>query len=454
MTVCCVGLNHQSAPMGLLEKVSLDQEELERLLVELMDSGGLEECVGLCTCNRIEFYLAADSIIDAAEMVIEHLLRGLCPTDAGRLRDAFYLHGGANAVRHVFRVAAGVDSLVIGEAQILGQLHNAFNKARSLATSGEELEPLLQAAIAFGRRVRTETSIGRGNLSVASIACRLAVETFGSLANKRVLLIGAGDTARLAGRHFVKEGVAGIQVLNRTRPRAEALAQELGGEALGCWRLRDAIQHADIVVCATGSPHHIVTRELLMDLPPRSSGQPILFVDLSMPRNVEPGVALLPGVSLHAMDSLEEISKATRANRETEVARVERLVAKETRRFMEWAASSRQNQAAATLRRYISSIQDRLAERHLAGKEPAVREQIERFANSLLRAAFHDVTEYIRSIDPDSVEGRRDLRTIERLFGLADASCSGLLEKERTAAAETGIIRSEEQRQYAEASAG
>lgn len=420
MSLVCVGLNHQTAPMGLLEKVSFAQVNIDQLLLGLTSDKLVHEAVGLCTCNRMEFYFFASQGADPVGAVMAGLLRGLAPDDARVLRESFYIHRDGDAARHIFRVAAGIDSLIVGEAQILGQLRGAFQDARALGTSGEYLDSLLQAAINFGRRVRMETSIGRGNMSVASISCRLAADRFDSLHDKSLLLVGAGETSRLAGRHFVKEGIGTVRVLNRTARNAEALAAELNGEALGCWDLREAIDNADIIVCATGAPHHIITRELLEEAAPRDNRRPLLLVDLSMPRNVEPGVDSLPGVVLHALDSLEEIARGNRANREAEIVHVERLVVKETRRFLDWAASSCQNQVAATLRRRVSAIHRRVRDRHLRGADPEVAARVDKFADSLLRATFHDVTEYIRSLDLETAGGQRDLEAIKRIFALEE----------------------------------
>lgn len=418
MSLICVGLNHQKAPMGLLDKAKLTQEDMERLAVDLVRDGVASEAIALKTCNRMEFYIKAPEDSDPSSDILGQLLANSPSSYADALRAATFVLHDEGAADHLFRVAAGIDSLIVGEAQILGQLRNAFQAARTMGTSGENLNALFQAAINFGRRVRMETSIGRGNVSVASIACRLAVEQLDDLAGKRLLLVGAGETARLAGRHFLKEKIGSITVVNRTHERASALAAELCGEALEIDSLGGAIASADIIICATGSPDHLITPENLASASVNRGNTPLILIDLSMPANISPETGKVPGVILFSLGNLEEIARRNRELRESEITSVERMVRKETRKYLQWASSSHQNQLAATFRRHIASIHDRVSNRYLGDTPDAEREKVDRFTDSLLRATFHDVTEHIRNLDIQTEEGRRDLETIRRIFRL------------------------------------
>jgi glutamyl-tRNA reductase len=311
--LACIGLNHQKAPLGLLERARLGQDGMKDLAAEITREGLVDEAVGLRTCNRMEIYIHVGKGPDPCDAIMGRLMENAEPGHIDALRQAMFIHRGDAAVDHLFRVAAGIDSLIVGEAQILGQLRGAFQVAQSTGTSGETLEALLQAAINFGRRVRMETSIGRGNVSVASIACRLATGRFGDLSGKHLLLVGAGETARLAGRHFLKEKIGSITVVNRTRDNAEALALELGGTAVDGCDLASVVNTSDIVVCATSSPVPLIDREMLASRDGEAGH--LLLIDLSMPRNIAPDAGSLRGVTLHALEDLEEVARENREQR-------------------------------------------------------------------------------------------------------------------------------------------
>ncbi len=414
----CLGLSHRTAPISLREQVSPGRDRVEEYLDSLSGENGVEEVAILSTCNRLEFYLSATDPEGACEALLDWLAAATGPDRLPALHKGSYIHLDSDAAGHLFRVAAGVESLIVGEAQILGQVRKAAETARALGTMGEHLGPLFQRAISFGRRVRTETAIGRGNVSVASAACRSAAKRLGPLAGKELLIVGSGETAQLAGRHFVKEGVGRVRVLNRTMANARALAGELGGEAVPMDNLQSAIDSADVAVCAVGAPHFILTAEGLARTMRRRPGRPLFLIDLSMPRNIEPEAAHLHGVTLCTIEHLEEIADGNRASRESEVLHIEKLVKKETRKYLRWAASSGQNQLVTTLRRRIATIESQALDRHLRKADPEVREQVARFTGSVLRAVFHDATEYIRQLDPETESGRRHMETIRRLFAL------------------------------------
>lgn len=420
MKLVCFGVNYQTAPVDLLEQVSLSPSRMEGILAELGNDHAIGEVAGLSTCNRTEFYMAADDVEAACDAAWRHLARAADATRLDSLRAAFYEHLDGEAVEHLFRVSAGIDSLVIGEAQILGQLRRAFEMARTLGTSGENLDLLLERAIRFGRRVRTETAIGRGNVSVASVACRIAAERCGCLGQKELLLMGAGETAQLAGRQFASEGVGRLRVLNRTPEKAQAMAGELGGEAVPIDQLQSAIASADVVVCAVGAPHVIITRQGLAATMDGRPGRPLLLIDLSMPRNIDPAAATLDGVTLYAIDSLQEIVEGNRSIRQKEIHAVDKLVGRETRNYLEWRASSLQNQVVTRIRRQVSDIHKRALARYCRQLDSCARDQVERLSDSVLRAALHNVTQSIRNLDLDTEEGRRELEVVKRLFALED----------------------------------
>lgn len=417
----CLGLSHQTAPLALRELPQLAPDRLEPLQSSLIGSAGIEEAVILATCNRVEFYLSAPDAEEARLALLAALTEGACPHGIAAVSGALYLHTGDVAAEHLFRVAAGIESLIIGEAQILGQVRKAFDTARALGTCGEFLSPLFQRTIAFGRRVRTETAIGRGNVSVASVACRVALEQLGTMEGRELLIVGSGATAQLAGRHFAKENPARIRVLNRTYENARAMAKELGGEAVPIDQLQTALRTADVVLCAVGAPHHIITREGMMRTMQQRNWHPVILIDLAVPRNVDPRAEDVPGVKVRAIEHLEAVAAGNRANREAEILHVERLVRRETRSYRAWAASSSQSKLLTTLRRRTAAIQKRAFGRHLRHEEEETRQRVERLSATLLRAVLHDVTAYIRGLEPDSEEALREMETIRRAFALDDS---------------------------------
>lgn len=418
MSLTCFGLSYQTAPLALLEGLSFSTGQLECLLADLAQQPEIREAAAISTCNRTEFYLVAQDPASAREVVLDQLRRHAPNASLEKIRQLSYLYADAEVAEHLFRVAAGIDSLVIGEAQILGQLRRSFELARQLGTLGEWLSTLLNRAISFGRRVRTETRIGRGNVSVASVACRLAVQHLKDLSNKTLLVLGAGETAQLAGRTFAKQGVGKLLVLNRTWETARAMAAEIGGEAVPIDHLQSAIGRADLVVCAVGAPHYIMTSDGIGAIMNQRPERPLFLIDLSMPRNIDPAAEGLPGVSLYAIENLQEIARENRAQRAAEVQRVEEMVRHETHSFLMWANSSRQNQLVTELRRHVAGIQDRCLNRfcrHLPEKE---KQTVARFTDSVLRACFHDVTAHVRDLDLEDPHDQMEYALIRRMFGL------------------------------------
>lgn len=418
MSIVCFGVSHHSAPLGLLEKLSFSNDQMAAFLGELRAAGQIGEVAGLSTCNRTEFYLASRDHQGARRALLERLTAARRGSSLEELQEFSYTHRNEPAVGHLLRVAAGVDSLIVGEAQILGQLRRSYELALNAGSIGGMLNSLLLRALGFGRRVRLETGIGRGSVSFGSIALRLASAQFADLSTRRLLVMGAGETAQLAARAFVKEGIGGLGILNRTVESAREFAGELGGEALSMEQMESAIESADVIVCAVGAPHYIMTADGLRRIVVRRASRPLLVIDLSMPRNVEPAAAEVPGVVLHSLESLEMIAEENRQQRQSEVALVEIMIASETADFMRSAQSSCAGKLATAIRRRAEEARRARLERYCRDLPEAERERIARFSDSLLRSVLHDVTLNIRSIDVDSESGARDFETLCRLFNV------------------------------------
>jgi len=419
VTLHCFGLDYQNAPMPLLEETSLNNENLLTLLREVRGTGVVREMAGLSTCNRTEFYVVASDGSAARDAIYSRLesirRRGL----AHELRQYGYTHRNERAARHLFRVAAGVESMVVGESEILGQVRRAYESGLSAGTVGGTLNMLLSRAIGFGRRVRSETNISRGNVSVASIAHRQARQEVPDLVNKTLLVIGAGETARTAAKHFVDEGIGQLYVLNRTAAHSESIASELGGRTMPLDRLESGLELADVVVCAVGAPHYIITPSGLGDIMARRSDRPIFLIDLSMPRNIDPACAELSGVTCCALDRLEAIAAENRQQRQGEVAIVEHMADTEAREFLRSTQSSDTGILVTALRRQMEEIRQAQLQRYGADWSPEERERIERFSATLMRSMLHDVSANIRSMELDTDEGQAAFEVVRKVFNIS-----------------------------------
>lgn len=404
--------------MSLLEAASISGEDLLGLLREVKDSGLAREIAGLSTCNRTEFYVVTKDAARTREAIFARLEARRQAGLAKELHSHSYSHRNEAAARHLLRVAAGIESLVVGEAEILGQVRRAYESGLNAGTIGGTLNMLLSRAIGFGRRVRSETNISRGNVSVASIAHRMAREQVADLGSKTLLVIGAGETARAAARHFVDEGIGQLYILNRTAAHSEAIAEELGGRSLPLDRLESGLELADVVVCAVGAPHYIITPNGVADIIARRSERPLFLIDISIPRNVDPACSQLEGVSVCALEQLEAIASENRLQRQGEVALVAGMVEEEAREFLRSRHSGEATAMVTVLRRHVEEIRQQQIARYGADWTPEERERIERFSDSLLRSVLHDLTQNVRSLDLESEEGRQSLDLVKKLFAI------------------------------------
>jgi glutamyl-tRNA reductase len=282
-----LGTSHKTAPLAVRERVALTEGRAERFLLELAGHPEIREAVVLSTCNRTELYVVVSDPVEAETTVLGMLARqaGLRPTE---LIDGIYTHRNCDAARHLYRVTSGLESMIVGEAEVQGQVKRAYEAALSARTTGPLTNKLFRAALATGKRVRTETSIGAGGASIASVAVEAARGALGELASRHVLIIGAGETAELTARALSEQGVSTMFVANRRRERAIALARRFGGSTIAFDALPSELERADIVVASTASPHSIVGAEELALVTAARGGRPLLLLDLAVPRDVDP----------------------------------------------------------------------------------------------------------------------------------------------------------------------
>jgi glutamyl-tRNA reductase len=393
--VFVVGANFRSAPLELLERLAIDREHRPKALAGLLDREHVHEAVVVSTCNRVEIYTAISRFHGAAGDV-RRFLADLHGLSLEEFADHLYDYYEERAVQHLFGVAAGVDSMVVGEAQILGQIREAFQAAQAERSVGAVLSALFTRAIKVGRRARSETAIGTGMASTVTVGLRVATGQLGDLAGRRVLLVGAGSLARLAGRTLREAGVGELVVANRTMATGAALARELGGRAVPLDRVADELALADLAVAATaGSSPTVgaaaVASALARRERPGGPG-PLVLLDLGVPRDVEPGVRGLPGVVLADLDALRAVLETDEGPRR-EVERVRSLIARETGAFMGGQREARLTPTIRALRSRAEQVRQQelaKASTRLAGLDDRQRAAVEAVTRGLVNKLLHD----------------------------------------------------------------
>lgn len=330
MNVLCVGINHTIAPVEIRERLAVPNHKLSDTLGALRAIEGLSEAVIVSTCNRVEFYAASIRPIQTLEG-LQNFLRTRAGLDA-----PLYHHDTPQSIRHLFRVASGLDSMVLGETEILGQLKQAYAAAAQAGATSRTLNRLFQQAFRVAKSVRTETQITRGATSVGAVAVELAGRIFGDLANHRVMVLGAGETSERTARSLVSRGVKTVIVSNRTFDRAAALAGEIGGMAIHFDHWQREFPDVDILISSTAAPRPIITRERLEPMMRLRSGRPLFIIDLAVPRDADPEVNDIDGVFLYDIDSLQDIASRSIAVRQREIEHCERIIDREVTDFMSW----------------------------------------------------------------------------------------------------------------------
>jgi len=373
LIVTCLGLNHRTAPVGERERFAFSPQELPPALARLKETLGA--AVVLSTCNRTELYVTASDDPRMGALLLEQLAacKGVQADPA-----KFYLLQHEAAASHLFQVAAGVDSLVLGESQILGQVRDALSEATGAGTLNGVLSRVFHSALSVGKRARSETNIGRYAVSISSAAVTLARKTLGSLADKTVLIVSAGSTGKLAAKSLARSGAARILVTNRTPERAAELAATVGGSPVPFSRLPQALAEADIVISGTGSESFLLGPELVRPALAGRNGRSLLLIDIAVPRDINPAVRELPGVRLYDIDDIEAVAQANLRGRQREVQRVIAIVEEEVQGFLEWWRSLDLVPVVAALRQRAEEIRHRELQRTLRRLPDLTDEELER----------------------------------------------------------------------------
>lgn len=417
MPLLAIGLNHQTAPLALRERVAMDGGQLPAALQGLSAVPGVEEAALLSTCNRTELYV---QVADGHESGVSDWLathHGLAPDT---LSGYLYEHRDEHAVRHLFRVATGLDSLVLGEPQILGQVKDAWQAARSQHHLRTPLDRLFQQSFSVAKRVRTDTRIGAHPVSVAYAAVRLARQVFSELDRATVLLVGAGDTIELAARHLVDAKVKRLLVANRTLDHAQALASRHGGYALPLTELERHLPEADIVITATASREPVLRRTAVQAALKARKHRPMFLLDLAVPRDIEASVAELSDVYLYTVDDLEQVIEENRASRREAADQAQAIIDLQVEHFMAWWRAQGRQDALKSLRSHGEAAREdalaRAREQLAAGKPPD--EVLSLLAHQLTNKLLHGPSAALRQA---ALDGDLDLlRAAGRLYDKSD----------------------------------
>ena len=412
MTIILVGLNHQTSPVALREQLSLSGCALDMALQELgserspghrPDLSGLppiiHESVILSTCNRLEIVATTGDPASVFE-AIPVFLAGLQGLSVDSLRPHLYFLDEQAAVEHLIRVAAGLDSMILGEPQILGQVAQAFARAQGAGATGLVLSQLFARAIHAGKRARSETAISRHTTSMSHAAAHLAASAYGGLRDANILIVGAGEMAELAVTALHEQGARHLTCINRTYARAEWLARRLQGQALAWSHLSEALAAADVVVTATGAPHTVIFRSDVAQVLPGRMGRPLIIVDIALPRDVEPETGALPGVTLYDMDHLQGAVDANLAQRRAAIPQVEAIVRQEADEFFCWLAGRQVVPVLVDLRGKFEAMaraELNSALRLLDNSDPRTEQAMTLLTHRLIRKVLHEPTVRLKS---------------------------------------------------------
>jgi glutamyl-tRNA reductase len=424
-----LGISHKTAPVALRERLAFTEPGAVRLAERLLATAEVREAVVLCTCNRTELYLvvggASGDLVQARADALG-MLAGHAEIPADELAEEIYAPRNCDAARHLYRVTAGLESMIVGEAEIQGQVKRAFEAALQAGCTGPLSNRLWSAALTAGKRVRSETGIGSSHVSVPSAAVGLAVELLGDLRARHVVILGAGDTSELTAQALADRGAGTIFVANRHADRARSLAQRFGGSVVGLDGLPEQLATADIVVSSTSSPHPIVGRDELAQVLDRRNNRnpparPLLLIDIAVPRDIDPRCGDLEGVTLYDIDDLQQVVARNLDTRASEVPRAEQIVEEEIRRFAGWLGQLDALPTVSALREHGDAIVAQvLAENDGRWESASPRDlvRVEALARSIANRILHEPTIRLRSLS--ETRSHASLQLVRELFALRE----------------------------------
>ncbi|MGA3202310.1 MAG: glutamyl-tRNA reductase [Bryobacteraceae bacterium] len=422
MKLLLTGLNHRTAPVEVRERIAFDERTLPAALASLRQCPGLLEGMILSTCNRVEIAATVDDHADASGAV-ETFLAESRSVERSWVVPYLYRYDGSDAIRHLFRVAASLDSMVVGEPQILGQLKTAYALAKEHGALSGFLDLVMTRAFNVAKRVRSETDIGESAVSISYAAVELARDIFGSLAGKRVLVVGAGKMAESALRHFRRAGVSEILIANRTRARAQPLADEFHGRVIDYESLLDSLPEVDILLASSAAPHYILTRDQMRAVIGRRKNRPMFLIDIAVPRNIEPDVNKLDNVFLYDIDDLDKTVQSNIAGRHQTALEAEEIIREEVDRMMQRLKTREVAPTIVSLQEQLESVRtheiDRMRSR-LGPMTPQQEEALEAITRGIVNKIAHGPISELRRTASDPA-GAHLPDLIRRLFRLGNS---------------------------------
>ena len=421
MRLFITGMNHRTAPVEVRERLAFEEHALPAALGILKGRPGLLEGMILSTCNRVEITVTADEQADA-EAVVEVFLAESRAVERNWVSPYLYRHDGADAIRHLFRVASSLDSMVVGEPQILGQLKDAYTLAKECGAISGFLDLVLTRAFNVAKRVRSETDIGQSAVSVSYAAVELAKEIFDSLGSKRVLVVGAGKMAESAARHLRRAGVSEILVTNRTRERAEAMAEDVQGRVVDYEKFATAVADVDIVIASSGAPHFIITKEQMKGVIGRRRNRPMFLIDIAVPRNIEPQVNELESVFLYDIDDLQKVVDTNLKGRIEVAGEAEEIIREEVERMVLRLKTREVTPTIVSLQEQLEVVRSAEIDRmrgKLGSLTPQQEEAIQAITRGIINKIAHGpITELRKQAAEPS--GIHLVSTIRKLFRLGE----------------------------------
>lgn len=419
MSVVIIGLNHRTVPLSLLERTTVDESRLGKALHDVASRANVSEAVVLSTCNRLEIYVVAERFHGAYED-IRNFLSETAYMPPEQFGDHLYVYYDEDAIAHLFAVTAGLDSAVVGEAEILGQVRSAWEHARLEGTAGSQLNLLFRHALEVGKRARTETAIGRHIASVSSAAVAMADERLGGLSGRRALVLGTGDMGEGMVLALADSGVADLRIANRTWERAEELAGRVGGRAVRLAELGDTLEEIDLLLTGTGASSLMLEHGDLARIMSRRSGRQLVIVDVAVPRDVDPSAGELPGVVLLDMDDLRAFVDAGMSERRREVAAVQHIVGEELDRFLEISSAREVAPLVKELRDRAEAVRTSELDRYrskLRDLEPTQAEAVDALTRAIVAKLLHEPSVALKDA-AGSPRGERLAESLRDLFDL------------------------------------
>ncbi|MBL1353577.1 MAG: glutamyl-tRNA reductase [Zetaproteobacteria bacterium] len=419
MRICHIGLNHKTAPVELRERLAVPEKEIADILQMKITRPSIREASLLSTCNRVEMTVVTHDP-DAAIALVHEWFARKSGMDIEQVSPHLYSYTTDDAVRHLYAVASGLDSLVLGEPQIFGQVKASYEQALAAGTAGHILHRLYQSTFAAAKRARSETAIGKQSVNISSCAVELAKRIFDDLTGKTVMLIGAGEMAELAARHLRGNGCSQILVANRTLERAKNLAIEFEGHALTLEQLPDYLDSADIVISSTGASTYVLLPDTVKEAMEKRRGRPMFLVDIAVPRDIDPRIADIGGAYVYDIDDLQQVVQGNRDNREKESMQARSLLAEEEKNFLHWLKSLETVPLIRSVQQQTEAMRQEewaKAQRYLKGLSPDQSEAVERFSRALMKRFLHPTLRTLKSM-PDDMEGDLLMGATRKLFDL------------------------------------